>query len=114
MIDIDRLRTVNASGVPLARTTVTELLDTLEQAQKELRNERVITMAAAVIVHNLREAVTDTAVNELHKSLMEHLKLDPVGSGYASRESINGYSEGAEHGTISLASRIKTILDGEA
>lgn len=62
----------------------------------------------------IRETVRDQSVNELHKSLMGHLKLDPVGSGYTSSESINGYSEGAEHGTISIASRIKTILDGEA
>lgn len=61
----------------------------------------------------IRETVRDLSVNELHKSLMDHLKLDPVGSGYTSRESINGYSEGAEHGTISIASRIKAILDGE-
>ena len=59
MIDIDRLRTVNDAGVPLARTTVTELLDALEQTKHELTHERVITMAAAFIVNN---------ISKLHKA----------------------------------------------
>lgn len=67
---------------------------------------------APATANQVREAVTDQTVQDLQTSLMDHLKLDPIGSGYTTRESINGYSEGAEHGTISLASRIKHILDG--
>ena len=62
----------------------------------------------------IRETVRDLSVNELHKSLMNSLMIDRENSGHTTQEGLNGYSEGAEHGTISLASRIKTILDGEA
>ena len=68
--------------------------------------------APPAVISEVRETVTDQAVQELQTSLMDHLKLDPVGSGYTSQDCINGYSEGAEHGTISFASRIKGILGG--
>ena len=61
----------------------------------------------------IRETVRDLSVNELHKSLMNHIMIDREQSGHTTQEGLNGYSEGAEHGTISIASRIKTILDGE-
>lgn len=110
--DLDNLRAeANEHGM-LDIDQAEELFQHVEQLQQQLRNERVTSMAAAVILHDVREAVTDQAVQELQTSLMDHLKLDPIGSGYTSRESISGYSEGAEHGTISLASRIKTILGG--
>lgn len=62
----------------------------------------------------IRETVRDRSLNELHKSLMNSIMIDRENSGHTTQEGLNGYSEGAEHGTISLASRIKTILDGEA
>lgn len=62
----------------------------------------------------IRETVRDQSVNELHKSLMWSLQEGRPSNGYDNNQSIAGYSEGAEHGTISLASRIKTILDGTA
>lgn len=61
----------------------------------------------------IRETVRDLSVNELHKSLMDSLRRQPAPGYHDTPEGLAGYSEGAEHGTISLASRIKTILDGE-
>ena len=61
----------------------------------------------------IRETVRDMSVNELHKSLMDSLRRHPAPGYHDTPEGLGGYSEGIEHGTISLASRIKTILDGE-
>lgn len=61
----------------------------------------------------IRETVRDRSLNELHKSLMKSLREHPEQGGHNTQEGLNGYSEDAEHGTISIASRIKTILDGD-
>lgn len=60
----------------------------------------------------IREAVRDLSVNELHKSLMNSIMIDREVSGHTTQEGLNGYSEGVEHGTISLAGRILAILPG--
>ena len=114
MVNIEQLRQVNESGTPLAKTTIAELLTELENTRQELANERVVTMAAATIFHNVGEVVADQAVQDLHESLLHHIMADREGAGYTTQESIAGYSEGAEYGTISLASRIKTILEGKS
>jgi len=60
----------------------------------------------------IREAVRDVSVNELHQDLMRSLLRHPNKGGHATQEGIDGYSEGAEHGTISLAGRVKQALQG--
>lgn len=60
----------------------------------------------------IREAVRDLSVNELHKSLMNSIMIDREVSGHTTKEGLNGYSEGVEHGTISLAGRVLAILPG--
>lgn len=62
----------------------------------------------------IRETVRDLSVNELHKSLMDSLRRQPAPGYHDTPEGFAGYSEGIEHGTISIASRIKTILDGDS
>jgi len=60
----------------------------------------------------IREAVRDLSVNELHQDLMRSLQRHPNKGGHTTQEGIEGYSEGAEHGTISLAGRVKQALQG--
>ena len=60
----------------------------------------------------IREAVRDLSVEELHKSLMKSLREHPEQGGHNTPEGLSGYSEGVDHGTISLAGRVFNALGG--
>lgn len=60
----------------------------------------------------IREAVRDLTINELHKTLMDSLMATREASGHTTQEGLNGYSEGVEHGVHTLAMSIKDALNG--
>lgn len=60
----------------------------------------------------IREAVRDLTLNELQQTLMESLMATREASGHTTQEGLAGYSEGVEHGTLTLATRIKYALHG--
>lgn len=69
MIDIDRLRTVNDAGVPLARTTVTELLDALEQTEQSVARVREVCDSEAYEVSNEYGTYNAVAVDNIIEAL---------------------------------------------
>ncbi|PRB69503.1 hypothetical protein [Arthrobacter sp. MYb213] len=53
-IPLARLKEQLAKNIPLAFVTSESLIERLEVAEQELKDERVLTMAAATILHKVR------------------------------------------------------------
>jgi len=64
-----------------------------------------------VVNDAVRSIVDEQNVNELHKNLMSHIMADRENSGHTTQQGLDGYSEGVEHGTLSIAGHIKAALD---
>lgn len=66
----------------------------------------------ATVNDGIRESVRDFSIHDLHESLMNSIMIDREASGHTTQEGLAGYSEGVEHGTVSLAMRITDALNG--
>ena len=88
----------------------------IEERHPELKTlrERIEAGDEAIeTVKRISDAVNNNAVRDLQMELIHTIKKDPENGGHPTPEGMAGYSEGMEHGTVIMASRLNRILGGE-
>ena len=116
---IERLKNQVLAGQPLADVTVLDLLGKLEllqqealEAQEDAIHQTARAEQAEAQVRRVREVVGTESVRQVHLDLSAGAKqTTEYGNNTAA---LIAYTEGVEHATTILTSRITRILNGEA